>query len=129
LANLSAEQYSKGWTKLWWVFQKLDDRYGPTWYPRWVWVKNTRWQDDRPRALTWDEVVEDMSIAVGEDLFPFFRKIGARLSKERFPEAAFQGRKLLLPIAPLSLGPAGQAKLDRIGDYRAPLPLAPRPAP
>ena len=33
----------KDWTKIWWVWQKLDDRYGPTWYPRWRWVQHTRW--------------------------------------------------------------------------------------
>ena len=61
----------KEWTKIWWVWQKLDDRYAPRRYPRRRWVQYTRWQNEPDKRLTWDEMVEDMSIAVGEDLFPF----------------------------------------------------------
>lgn len=112
----------KDWTKLWWIWQTLDDRYGATWYPRWRWVQHTRWQDEPGRRLSWDDVVEDMSIAVGEDLFPFFRRIGTTLGKERFPKATFQGKPVELPVAPLEIGPAGDARLEAIGDYTQPLP-------
>jgi len=117
------EKWGKGkeWTKIWWVWQKLDDRYGPTWYPRWRWVQYTRWKDDPGRRLTWDETVEDMSIAVGEDLFPFFKKIGTTLKKDRFESAGFQGKKIELPVAPLEVTPAGPVRLEAIGDYRKPL--------
>jgi hypothetical protein len=109
-----------GWIKLWWVWQKLDDRYGPTWYPRWYWVRATRWADSSKRQ-TWDETIEDMSIAVGEDLFPFFKKIGTTLNKERFEKTTFEGRTLTLPVAPLDLEPGGPVNLSPIGDYTKPL--------
>ncbi|KPL11773.1 hypothetical protein AMJ85_03010 [candidate division BRC1 bacterium SM23_51] len=114
------DKWDKGkeWNKIWYVWQKLDDRYGPTWYPRWRWVQHTRWQDQPDRHLTWDETVEDMSIAVGEDLFPFFRKIGTSLTKDRFPRVVFQGNTIELPVAPIDVTPAGPVCLDPIGDYR-----------
>lgn len=114
------EKWGKGkdWTKIWWVWQKLDDRYGPTWYPRWRWVQYTRWKDEPSRRLSWDETVEDMSIAVGEDLFPFFRAIGTTLGKDRFAETEFLGRKMELPSASIDIGPAGHVRLEPIGDFR-----------
>jgi len=68
---------------IWYVWQKFDDRYGPTWYPRWRWVQQQRWAGEPGRKLTWEETITDMSIAVGEDLFPFFAKTGKALSIER----------------------------------------------
>lgn len=117
------EFWGKGpeWTKLWYIFQKLDDRYGPTWYPRWYWVRATRWRDEPGHAETWDEMVEDMSIAVGEDLFPFMKAVGTTLEKERLPAIEFQGRTLTLPVAPIQPTPAGNVCLDPIGDYTQPL--------
>ncbi|MBN1420820.1 MAG: hypothetical protein JXP34_18760, partial [Planctomycetes bacterium] len=115
------------WTKIWWVWQKLDDRYGPTWYPRWRWVQSTRWQDDPDRRLTWDETVEDMSIAVGEDLFPFFIEIGTTLSKKRLASIAFQGKTLRLPVAPIKVGPAGAVRLEAVGDYTEPIGIRAAP--
>lgn len=110
-----------GWKKLWFIWQKLDDRFGPTWYPRWIWVKNVRWQDSPDRELSWDDIVEDMSIAVGEDLFPFFRRLGTTLVKERFSSATFDGKRINLPISPLQAGRAGKAKTGPIGDFKLPL--------
>ncbi len=123
LANFDREKWGKGadWTKHWYVFQKLDDRYGPTWYPRWYWVRAVRWADEPGRRETWDELVEDMSIAVGEDLFPFFRRIGTSLQTERLEEIEFRGRLLRLPAAPLDDGPGGKVCLAPVGDYRKPL--------
>lgn len=121
LARSEGSPYGQAWTKLWWIWQKLDDRYGPTWYPRWLWVKNQRWADTPDRRLTWDEVVEDMSIAVGEDLFPFMRKVGTTLSKDRFPSAVFMGQQMVLPVAEIELRRVGRAHVLRIGDYRQPL--------
>ena len=77
---------------MWWVWQKLDDRYGPTWYPRWYWVRSTRWAGDLGHRETWEEMVEDMSIAVEEDLFPFFRAIGTSLDCARLERLTFQDR-------------------------------------
>ena len=113
--------YGQDWTKLWYIYQKLDDRFGPTWYPRWYWVRSTRWQDDPAHRETWTEMVEDMSIAVGEDLFPFFRKIGTTLDKDRLERIEFQGKTLELPVSPLDTGPAGKVRLDPIGDHTKPL--------
>jgi hypothetical protein len=116
-------KWGKGpyWTKMWYVWQKLDDRYGPTWYPRWYWVRSTRWQADPKHAETWEEMVEDMSIAVGEDLFPFMKKTGMTLKQDRLERIEFQGKTLELPIAPIDYTPAGNVNLDPIGDYTKPL--------
>jgi len=102
---------------IWYVWQKLDDRYGPTWYPRWRWVQSRRWQDEPDRKLTWEESIEDMSIAVGEDLFPFFRKTGKHLSRERWTETVFMGQTMTLRAAPIEPTPPGDVCLDEIGDY------------
>ncbi len=115
-----------GWSKMWYVWNKLDDRYGPTWYPRWRWVQSVRWTDAPGRKLTWDETVEDMSIACGEDLFPFFKRLGTTLNKDRFPQATFRGQTLPLSIADLDPTPAGPVCLDPIGDYKQPLKPAGR---
>ncbi|MHC4626984.1 MAG: hypothetical protein ACYTDV_08395 [Planctomycetota bacterium] len=117
------EKWGKGkdWTKIWWAWQKLDDRYGPTWYPRWRWVQHSRWRHEPDRKLSMDETVEDMSIAVGEDLFPFFRKIGTTLSKGRFARAVFDGQTIELPVAPLDTRAAGPVRLEPIGNYKEPL--------
>lgn len=119
------KKWDKGrvWTKLWWIWQKLDDRYGTTWYPRWRWVQYTRWQKDPNRRLSLDEMVEDMSIACGEDLFPFFKKIGSTLKRDRLPGIEFEGKTLKLAPAPLEATPAGNARQDPIGDYKRPLPV------
>lgn len=109
------------WRKLWYVWQKLDDRYGTTWYPRWRWVQHTRWQDTPDKELTLEEMIEDMSIAVGEDLFPFFCRIGTTLTKDRFEDVEFRGRSLKLAVAPVDDGPAGDACLEPAGDYTAEL--------
>jgi len=123
LSDVNREKWGKGkdWTKIWWVWQKLDDRYGPTWYPRWRWVQHTRWRDEPRRRLSLDETVEDMSIAVGEDLFGFFREIGTTLNKERFAQVVFDGQTIDLPVAPLEISPAGPVRLEPIGNYREPL--------
>jgi hypothetical protein len=114
------EEFGKGkdWTKTWWIWQKLDDRYGPVWYPRWKWVQHTRWAGDPEHRLTWDEMVEDMSIAVGEDLFPFLRNAGLSLEKSRFESATFNGETITLPVAPITVTKAGNADLSPVGDYR-----------
>lgn len=109
------------WNKVWYIWQKLDDRYGTTWYPRWKWVQHTRWADEKDRRLTWEETVEDMSIACGEDLFPFFREIGTSLDRENVGEVEFQGKKLSLKPAPIKATPPGPVRLEDIGDYKKPL--------
>ena len=111
----------RDWTKIWYLWQKLDDRYGPTWYPRWKWVQHTRWQETPEHRLTWEEMVEDISIAVGEDLFSFFNKTGTILNKRRLPSIEFEGEVLHLKEAPLKLTPAGKVRLENIGDYKKPL--------
>ncbi|MBI2299102.1 MAG: hypothetical protein HYU66_09210, partial [Armatimonadetes bacterium] len=113
--------YSASWTKIWFVWQKLDDRYGPTWYPRWYWVRSTRWAKDPSHTETWDEMVEDVSIAVGEDLFPFFRKLGTTLGRARLERITFQGKTMNLPESPLDNTPGGAVCLEPIGDYRQPV--------
>lgn len=109
------------WGKIWWTWQKLDDRYGTTWYPRWRWVQSTRWANEPQRKLTFEETIEDMSIAVGEDLFPFYARLGTTLSKQRFPEAEFNGTLIQLPIASLDISLAGPVRLEPAGDYKKPI--------
>jgi len=123
VANFNRDEWGKGmdWVKHWYIFQKLDDRYGPTWYPRWYWVRNMRWADDPDHKLTWDETVEDMCIAVEEDLFPFFKKIGTSLKRDRLEKIEFLGKTITLPVAPIDDGPAGKVCLEPVGDYRKPL--------
>lgn len=111
----------KEWSKIWYVWQKLDDRYGTTWYPRWKWVQHTRWADDRDRHLTWEEMVEDMSIAVGEDLFPFFIEIGTSLDRSQAGELEFRGEKIMLKPAPVKATAPGNVRIESIGDYRKPI--------
>jgi hypothetical protein len=125
LAKFDIKKYGHGtdWTKFWWIWQKLDDRYGPTWYTRWYWIRSTRWMDQPDRRESWDEMVEDMSIAVGEDLFPFFGSIGTTLTKARLERIEFQGKTIELPVAPIDNGPAGNVNLNPIGDYRLPITL------
>ena len=120
-ANYDAWRTGHDLLMIWYVWQKFDDRYGPTWYPRWRWVQGERWKDDPTRRLTWEESNEDMSIAVGEDLFPFFRKTGKDLSRERFEKAEFMGRTMTLPLAPIEPTPPGNVCLDPIGDYTKPI--------
>ncbi len=106
---------------IWYVWQKFDDRYGPTWYPRWRWVQGRRWKDEPGRNLTWEESIEDMSIAVGEDLFEFFAKTGKELNRKRFTKAVFMGKEIALPVAPIDPTPPGDVCLDDIGDYTKPI--------
>lgn len=42
-------------------------------YPRWMYIQHTRWSETSDKKLTWEKSVEDMSIAVGKDLFPFLQ--------------------------------------------------------
>ena len=109
---------------IWYVWQKLDDHYGPTWYPRWRWVQSQRWTDDPDRKLSWDESIEDLSIAVGEDLFPFFAATGKKLSKTTFPSVEFRDEEIDLPASLLKATPPGQVRFDEIGDFTKPLRIS-----
>ncbi len=112
----------KDWTKTWYIWQKLDDRYGPTWYPRWRYVQHTRWKDDPEHRLSWTEMVEDWSIAVGEDLFPFMKAVGTSLEIDRLPSISFKGEILELPVAPIDVTPGGPVRIETIGDFKKRFP-------
>lgn len=117
------EKFGKGkdWHKTWYIWQKLDDQYGPTWYPRWKWIQHNRWSNDPKRELTWEETFEDMSIAVGEDLFPFVRACGIGLNRPEIGKIVFQGEELNLPIASIEVTAPGKVRTEAIGDYKKPL--------
>lgn len=106
--------YGKDWIKTWYIWQKIDDRFGPSWYPKWKWVQHTRWKDDPEHHLTWDEMIEDMSIAVGEDLFPFFIKVGTTINKKRLEQIEFQGKTIRLSVAPIEPTPAGPVRMEQV---------------
>lgn len=111
----------KDWQKTWYIWQKLDDHYGPTWFPRWKWIQHNRWSTEPKRELTWEETFEDMSIAVGEDLFPFIKACGINLNRPTMGTIAFQGNELTLPIAPIEVTAPGKVRTEAIGDYKKPL--------
>ncbi|MFQ6134105.1 MAG: hypothetical protein ACE5R4_18830, partial [Armatimonadota bacterium] len=115
------EKAWSSYSQWWWLWQKMDDRYGATWFPRWYWVRATRWQEEPGHVETWDEMVEDMCIAVGEDLFPFMNEIGAPVTRERLERIEFRGKLLELAVADIDTGPAGPVVLDAPGDYTQPL--------
>lgn len=108
--------------KIWYFWQKMDDRYGPTWYPRWYWVRTMCWMDDPGHEESWDEAIEDMCIAVAEDVFAFAKKLGIPVTRDRLERTEFLGEALELPIAPIEYTPAGNVNLEPIGDYTQPLP-------
>ena len=115
--------HGKDWGKSWVIWQKMDDVYGPTWYPRWRNIQYTRWMETPEKVLTWEETVEDMSIAVGEDLFPFFRAMNTSLDRETCGEITFNGEKMTLPVARIdATTPPGKVNLEAIGDWSKPLP-------
>ena len=115
--------HGKDWGKSWIIWQKMDDVYGPAWYPRWRNIQYTRWMDTPEKVLTWEETVEDMSIAVGEDLFPFFRALNTSLDREVCGELLFNGEKITLPAARIdATTPPGKVNLSAIGDWSKPLP-------
>ena len=115
--------HGKDWGKSWIIWQKMDDVYGTTWYPRWRNIQYTRWMDTPDKVLTWEETVEDMSIAVGEDLFPFFRAMNTSLDRETCGEITFNGEKMTRPVARIDAAtPPGKVNLSPIGDWSKPLP-------
>ncbi len=116
------------WRKAEYVWFRLDEIYGTTWYPRWRWVQHTRWRETPNRRLSIEDSIEDMSIAVGEDLFPFFKKIGTTLTKERCENLEFDGIALELPVAEIEYKPVTEIHLEPAGDYREPLGRTNRPA-
>jgi len=119
------EKWKTGHDRLmiWYVWQKFDDRYGPTWYPRWRWVQQQRHAGEPGHKLTWAESITDMSIAVGEDLFGFFAKTGKELSIKRLKKVEFMGKTMSLPVAPIEPTAPGGVNLEAIGDFTKPIKL------
>lgn len=109
---------TKDWNKTWYIWQRLDDTYGPTWYTRWKWIQHTRWQETPQYKLTWEEMVEDMSIAVGQDLFPFMKQCGIQLSRDQIGIIIFRDKKIRLPPARIEVTFPGPVRLEAIVDYK-----------
>lgn len=110
--------YEANCHKLWYIWQRLDDTYGNTWYPRWKYIQHTRWEDSPARLLTWEEMVEDMSLATGYDLFPFFISLNTSLNREEMGEVFYKGKKIRLNKAIIPITEPGKVCLDPIGDYK-----------
>ncbi len=122
-ANLKGWRAGHDYLMTWYIWQKLDDRYGPTWYPRWRWVQQQRWAHQPDKKLTLEETIEDISIAVAEDLFPFIIKTGRDLAYDRFEKVTFMGKQMNLPVAPIEPTPPGDVRLEAIGDYTKPIKI------
>lgn len=110
--------YGAGWYKLWYIWQRLDDTYGNTWYPRWKYVQHTRWQDEPTRLLSWEEMIEDMSLATGNDLFPFFISLNTTLERRELGEVVYQGKRVKLPKAVIPIIEPGNVCLTPIENYK-----------
>lgn len=110
--------YDANCYKLWYIWQRLDDTYGNTWYPRWKYIQHTRWKDTPARLLSWEEMVEDMSLATGHDLFPFFIALNTSLDREEMGEVLYKGKKIRLNKAIIPITEPGKVCLDPIGDYK-----------
>ena len=46
---------------------------------------------------------------------------GKKLGRQRFEEATFMGKTMILPVAPIEPTPPGNVCLDPIGDYTKPI--------
>ncbi|MGL5683179.1 MAG: hypothetical protein ACRDDZ_09050 [Marinifilaceae bacterium] len=117
------EKFGKGkdWHKTWYIWQRMDDTFGPTWYPRWKWVQHTRWAETPQHRLTWEEMVEDMSIAVGKDLFPFIKACGIGLNRDKIGAIEFNGKKQKLKPAQIEVIAPGKVHMDDIANYKQPI--------
>ena len=113
------EQLGKGadWAMTWYIWQMMDETYGSTWYPRWRWIQYNRWKDEPQKELTFEETFEDMSIAVGEDLFPFIRSIGVSLNRNKMGTVYFNGEKINLKPARIRAKAPSKIILEPAGDY------------
>lgn len=109
---------TKDWNKTWYIWQRLDDIYGPTWYTRWKWMQHIRWQDTPQHKLTWEEMVEDMSIAVGHDLFPFITQCGIQLARDTMGTVTFRNKEIKLLPARIDVTVPGPVRLEAIKDYK-----------
>lgn len=111
----------KDWSKIWYIWQRMDDTYGAAWYPRWKMIQYDRWAKTPDRKLTWEESVEDMSIAVGEDLFPFFAALHTSLDRYLMGEVQYKGQTVKLPVANIPIIAPGKVRIEPIADYTKPL--------
>lgn len=114
------EKVGKGadWALTWYIWQMMDETYGNTWYPRWRWIQYNRWKDEPQKQLTFEETFEDMSIAVGEDLFPFINSLGVSLSRKNMGTVEYNGEKITLKPARVKAKAPSRIVLDPIGDYK-----------
>ena len=110
--------YGAGWYKLWYIWQRLDDTYGNTWYARWKHIQYTRWKNDPMRLLTWEEMIEDMSLATGHDLFPFFISLNTGLERREMGEVIYEGKKVKLSGAVIPIIEPGNVCLNPIENYK-----------
>lgn len=110
--------YGAGWYKLWYIWQRLDDTYGNTWYARWKHIQYTRWKNDPMRLLTWEEMIEDMSLATGHDLFPFFISLNTSLERREMGEVIYEGKKVKLSGAVIPIIEPGNVCLNPIENYK-----------
>jgi hypothetical protein len=76
LTNIPEDHVEWGWSKLWLIWEILEDRYGEMWYANWMKTIHETYRDDPDHIMTWQEVVVTMSKAAGEDLFPFMQAFG-----------------------------------------------------
>ena len=63
-------------------------------------------------------MVEDMSLATGYDLFPFFISLNTSLNREEMGEVFYKGKKIRLNKAIIPITEPGKVCLDPMGDYK-----------
>lgn len=105
------------WEVIWYIWQMLDETYGNTWYPRWRWIQYNRWKNEPQRQLTFEETFEDMSIAVGEDLFLFINSLGISLDRKKMGTVDFNDKQIDLKPTRIKIKSPSKIQLDSIGDY------------
>lgn len=70
------------------------------------------------RLLTWEEMIEDMSLATGHDLFPFFVSLNTGLERREMGEVIYEGKKVKLSGAVIPIIEPGNVCLNPIENYK-----------
>ena len=70
------------------------------------------------RLLTWEEMIEDMSLATGQHLFRFFISLNTSLERREMGEVIYEGKKVKLSGAVIPIIEPGNVCLNPIENYK-----------